>query len=241
MNTKPTYYQQAYNRLNLVNKQPTPSQIVRTAEKNIVKNIDDEPQNKQNKQNNNIYNAYSAEVQRQNDLFKEQQKQRQARMEATIKANNAAADKSLNESYVSYMLSQKNLPQQLKAYGISGGGSETIYNDMKNSYTDSRSKIESARASANDLARQSYDSGVNSDYLNYLSAMEKVNSSYASKLNKSTPSTPTANANPLKGYSTMSVNLGKNTYTLPQLITQLSNIGMSDENIEKFLNNNGIR
>ena len=42
-------------------------------------------------------------------------------------------------------------------------------------------------------------------------------------------------------YNAMTVTHGKNTYTLPQLITTLSSIGMSDENIERFLNSNGIR
>ena len=113
---------------------------------------------------------------------------------------------------------------------------------MKNSYTDSRNKIETARDNANALARQNYDSGVNTDYQKYLTNVEKVNSSYASKLAKANTAISTNNsADAIKGYSTMSLTLGKNTYTLPQLITTLADIGMSDENIEKFLNNNGIR
>ena len=47
--------------------------------------------------------------------------------------------------------------------------------------------------------------------------------------------------NTFDGYNAMTVTLGKATYALPQLITTLSSIGMSDENIEKFLNSNGIR
>ena len=57
-----------------------------------------------------------------------------------------------------------------------------MHSDIKNSYTDSRNRIETARDNANALARHNYNSGINTDYQKYLSNMQKVNSSYTKKL-----------------------------------------------------------
>ena len=42
--------------------------------------------------------------------------------------------------------------------------------------------LQTARYNSNALARQNYDSGINTDYQKYLSNMQKVNSSYTKKL-----------------------------------------------------------
>ena len=93
---------------------------------------------------------------------------------------------------------------------------------------------------ANSLARQNYTLGVTDDYMDYLSALSKLKSTTA-KTAKTSTTTATQPQTTSDSYNSMTVTLGKNTYTLPQLITTLSSIGMSDENIERFLNSNGIR
>ena len=132
------------------------------------------------------------------------------------------------------------MPQQLKAAGISGGGSETVLTDIENSYANSRMDIEAARNQANSLARQNYSTGVTDDYMDYLSALAKVKNT-TTKTTKAKGTTATQPQTTSDSYNAMTVTHGKNTYTLPQLITTLSSIGMSDENIERFLNSNGIR
>ena len=150
------------------------------------------------------YNAYSQAIARQEAAYKQREeaaakqrderkkaleqqneamkKQREATLADSLEANNKAADKSLNEAYVAYMLSKRNLAQQLKALGISGGGSETVVTDMSNTYANSRFGIEDGRNTANAAARRNYDSGINSDYMDYLSALAKIDSAYNDKI-----------------------------------------------------------
>ena len=118
-------------------------------------------------------------MEQQNEAMK---KQREATLADSLEANNKAADKSLNEAYVAYMLSKRNLAQQLKALGISGGGSETVVTDMSNTYANNRFGIEDGRNTANAAARRDYDSGINSDYIDYLSALAKIDSAYNDKI-----------------------------------------------------------
>ena len=118
-------------------------------------------------------------LEQQNEAMK---KQRENALADSLDANNKAADKSLNEAYVAYMLSKRNIAQQLKALGISGGGSETVLTDMSNTYANSRFGIEDGRNTANAAARRDYDNGINSDYIDYLSALAKIDSDYNNKL-----------------------------------------------------------
>ena len=118
-------------------------------------------------------------MEQQNEAMK---KQREAALADSLEANNKAADKSLNEAYVAYMLSKRNLAQQLKALGISGGGSETVVTDMSNTYANSRLGIEDGRNTANAAAQRDYDSGINSDYMDYLSALAKIDDAYNDKI-----------------------------------------------------------
>ncbi len=91
-------------------------------------------------------------------------KNRKRQLDATIKANNEAADKNLNEAYVRYMLQQKNLPQQLRAMGINGGATETTLGDMNNTYMNSRNSINAQRDNANLQAQLAYDNRVADAY-----------------------------------------------------------------------------
>ena len=240
MATKPNYYKLAYDSLKLAGKKPATKPIAPTATNTTALPVTTETQPAKNK---STYTSYATEVNRQNDILLQQQalaeKQRKAAMDATVSANNHLADKSLNEAYIANMLAKKNLPQQLKAAGISGGASESVLADMENTYMNNRASIEAARNQANSLARQNYTLGVTDDYMDYLNALSKVkNTTKTAKASQPATVSPQNNSG---SYNSMTVTLGKNTYALPQLITTLSSIGMSDENIERFLNSNGIR
>ena len=241
MATKPNYYQIAYNSLNLAGKKPLPDRVVRTATKTTAQPVTTETQPAKNK---STYTSYATELDRQNNILLQQyelaEKQRKAAMNATISANNQAADASLNQAYIANMQAKKNLPQQLKAAGISGGASESTLAGIENTYMNNRASIEAARNQANGLARQNYSTGVTDDYMDYLSALAKLKNT-TTKTTKAKGTAATQPQTTSDSYNSMTVSLGKNTYTLPQLITSLSAIGMSDENIERFLNSNGIR
>ncbi len=151
-----------------------------------------------------VYSAYAQAQAQQHQLYKQQEelaakqrdgqqqaldqqneamkKQRQAVLNATVDANNQAAEGSLRQAYIAYMLSQKNLLQQLKSLGISGGATETTLADVNNNYMNNRFGIEEGRNSANASARRDYDTATNSDYMDYLSALAKINSDYNNRL-----------------------------------------------------------
>lgn len=109
-------------------------------------------------------------------------KQREAVLNATLDTNNRAADKSLREAYIAYMLANKNMPQQLKALGVSGGATETTLADANNTYMNNRFGIEESRNDANAIARRDYDTGVNSDYVNYVAALNDADNAYANRM-----------------------------------------------------------
>ena len=80
------------------------------------------------------------------------------------------------------MLANKNMPQQLKAMGVSGGATETTLADANNTYMNNRFGIEESRNDANAIARRDYDTGVNSDYVNYVAALNDADNAYANRM-----------------------------------------------------------
>ncbi|MEG2769351.1 MAG: hypothetical protein RR902_00870 [Oscillospiraceae bacterium] len=58
---------------------------------------------------------------------------------------NATTDKALRESYLAKRGEERNLPQLLKANGISGGGAESTYLGLSNNYGNSRNNLEVGR------------------------------------------------------------------------------------------------
>ncbi len=156
------------------------------------------------KKQSQAYNAYAAALAQQEAAYRRQQelaaKQRadekaaldaqnsllkqnlRTQLENTLEENNRQAEKSLREAYTAYMLSARNLAQQLKALGISGGGSETVLADLANKYTTGRLGIEESRNTANSTARQKYDADLNEYQIDYLAALAKIDSAYSKNL-----------------------------------------------------------
>ena len=254
--------------------------------------------------NDAIYNAYAQAVARQDALYKQQEalmsqqyeslknklheqteaakRNRQMLLDNTLEANNKAAEDAMREAYTAYMFNKMNMPQLLKASGVSGGASESTVLGMNSNYENNRRLIDHDRNYLNASARNQFDMGVNDDYINYLSALADVESNYADRLynlyaqqgnnlastlssavkssggSSSSGSKNTTNAvsgytnsavnsaqnnanGGNNGYAVMQVKLGNNTYSVPQLINTLVAQGMSDSQIEAFLNAQGIR
>ena len=192
-----------------------------------------------------VYDVYARAVDEQNRLLKEQrdlaEKQRRASMEATITANNMAADKSLKEAYIANMLAKKNLPQQLKALGISGGASETTLADIENTYMNNRFGIEDGRNEANLKARLAYDDGVAGDYAQYLTKAFDLQGTIADRLAglgtaKASGGTTSAPATTAAGYKVGNIT-AKDEVDLYQ---QLMNAGYNQEAVEQYLLNQGV-
>lgn len=95
------------------------------------------------------YNKMASMYEKQLAEEKARQEQlRQARINAantvynTSKENlNNATDSSLRQAYIKHMQDQKALPQQMQAFGMSGGATETTLANMKNAYGNNRTSI----------------------------------------------------------------------------------------------------
>lgn len=193
-----------------------------------------------------VRSAYERAVDEQNRLLMEQQRlaeqQRKAALDATIKANNKAANKSLREAYIANMLSKRNLPQQLKALGVSGGASETTLSDLENTYMNNRFGIEEQRNEANARARAAYDAGVAGDYSQYLAKAFELQGGYADALAKmGAASASGSKATPrLTGYSARAVGDDNNEAVVSHLTRQYIKEGWSRDQIEKMLRQQGL-
>lgn len=58
---------------------------------------------------------------------------------------NRASDEANQQAYINYMMSKRDLPQQLSAMGLSGGAAESSYAGLYNSYGNSRAQTEKSR------------------------------------------------------------------------------------------------
>lgn len=101
-------------------------------------------------------------------------RQRKANLDATLQANNSSADKSAQDAYVAYMNNLKNLPQQLRNAGVSGGGSETTIADIANTYQNNRNNIMTNRDNNNSRAQLAYSQGLASDYGDYINNVNSL-------------------------------------------------------------------
>ena len=63
--------------------------------------------------------------------------------------------RALQEAYIARMMQEKNLSDQLDAYGLSGGATESVLADMRNNYNNNRNSIEAkVQESLRDLLQQ---------------------------------------------------------------------------------------
>lgn len=69
----------------------------------------------------------------------------QGQYDANVKKLNTAANDALQQAYINYMMSKRDLPQQLAAQGFSGGAAESTWAGLYNGYGNSRASTERSR------------------------------------------------------------------------------------------------
>ncbi len=201
----------------------------------------------------------------QENLLKEQNslknKQRRAIMDSALAENNSRAEDSLRRAYVANMLYKRDLPQQLKNMGISGGTSESALMDRHNTYMNSRNEIEKSRLDANNKAKLIYQQGADSDYADYISRLYKLRGEVAEKLAaaadtaadyalKNTKTTPraTKSKTTVKTQPQYTATLegtglsftGTKAQVQNQVKKRLADMGFSKSRIEEYMARNGM-
>lgn len=69
----------------------------------------------------------------------------QGQYDANVKKLNTAADDAQRQAYVNYMMSKRDMGQQLSAQGLSGGAAESTWAGLYNGYGNSRASTEKSR------------------------------------------------------------------------------------------------
>lgn len=84
---------------------------------------------------------------------------------------NQNADRAQQQAYINYMMSKRDLPQQLSAMGLTGGASESRLAGLYNSYGNARNEVDTGRNS--DLASllQTLNQNKSTALQNYNSAL----------------------------------------------------------------------
>ena len=91
------------------------------------------------------------------------------------------AKKTLQESYINKMLTQKNLGQQLAAQGISGGASESAMAGIANNYGNSRNSINDTWNTNRSDLQNTYQNNLAQLIQSYNSDLARLESNYANQ------------------------------------------------------------
>ena len=182
-----------------------------------------------------------------------QERVRQARINAANTTYNTsmanldnAKESSLRQAYIKHMQDQKALPQQMQAYGLSGGATETNLANMKNAYGSNRTSIMNNAMEQQRMIEQDRANAIASaegDAANYeASAVRDYNNGlldvYASALNnKMSMNTGTATASNIRKnpWYEVAVEYLKEGNSTTDVITALRDQGVSDDIIDAIL------
>lgn len=182
-----------------------------------------------------------------------QERVRKARIDAANKvydnslANlNDARDSSLRQAYIKHMQEQKALPQQMQAFGINGGATETNLANMKNVYGTNRANIMNEALEQQRYLEQDRANAIASaegDAANYeASAVREYNDGllnlYASALGKnySTASGGTTGTIRNNQWYKQATSLLEDGNNRDEVIAYLDQNGVSEEIIDAILN-----
>lgn len=89
--------------------------------------------------------SYEASLANNQLQYDNTMKAAQAAYDSGAKQVNDAADKALREAYISKMITQRDMPQQLSANGMSGGLAESSVAKLANNYANNRAGVETGR------------------------------------------------------------------------------------------------
>lgn len=94
---------------------------------------------------------------------------------------NKQADAANQQAYINYMMSKRDLPQQLTAQGISGGAAESTMAGLFNNYGNSRNTIDSGRNDSLADLLAGYNSDKATAQQNYNSALSNLEAQKAAQ------------------------------------------------------------
>lgn len=89
--------------------------------------------------------SYEASIANNQLQYDNTMKAAQAAYDSGAKQVNSAADNALREAYISKMIAQRDMPQQLTANGMSGGLAESTVAKLANNYANNRAGVETGR------------------------------------------------------------------------------------------------
>lgn len=113
------------------------------------------------------------------------------------------AKKTLQESYINKMLTQKNLGQQLAAQGISGGASESAMAGIANNYGNSRNSINDTWNTNRSDLQNTYQNNLAQLIQSYNSDLARLESNYANQQASLNSNLENGIANGVGDYSSM--------------------------------------
>ena len=99
------------------------------------------------------------------------QSQLQGQYDYGAQGVNQNADRAQQQAYINYMMSKRDLPQQLSALGINGGASESRLAGLYNSYGNARNEVDTGRDSDLAMLLNTLNQNKSSALQNYNSAL----------------------------------------------------------------------
>lgn len=185
-------------------------------------------------------NPYADYLERINRMREEQLARQKAEADnqynARVKNVNTGADEMLRQAYVSKMQDNRQLPQQLKSVGISGGASETTLQNLEANYANNRNSTQAQRLKAIEEAaadRDSLNAKSYNDFLeNNIQTMQSVGEKAAQQEAKS-------NAGASGRKATIS-DSGKNFSSLALWVAFKKKQGFNDETIKIIAKQSGL-
>ena len=182
----------------------------------------------QTAQTQDPYAEYKAVLAQQ---YKAQKQAADAAYNSSKNSLDKAKTAALRDAYISYMLSLRNMPQITAAVG-KGGYAQSLAAKQQLNYQNNRSSIQQSYLDNLGSLRAKKDSGladIDNSYHSTLASLAK------STAGKSTKTTAAATASPQYTYT-----LAGTSYTAPQFVAHLKNMGMTQKEIANYMNAKGL-
>ena len=121
-----------------------------------------------------IRQAYDSNRRTIDDVYSGSKSQLQNAYDKSARGVRDDSEQALRESYINYMMSRKNLGQELSALGLNGGEAETTLGSLLNNYGNSRNTIETTRNKNLSNLGDALQSGLAQAQQNYSSALQSL-------------------------------------------------------------------
>lgn len=121
-----------------------------------------------------IRQAYDSNRRTIDDVYSGSQSQLQNAYDKSARGVRDDSEQALRESYINYMMSRKNLGQELSALGLNGGEAETTLGSLLNNYGNSRNAIETTRNKNLSNLGDALQSGLAQAQQSYSSALQSL-------------------------------------------------------------------